>query len=150
MSSLLFGSAARHLFSDLHCWPMRRLPLICFFAVLTIPSFCATPSGIPRELARDRATLISDLHYRLQFTLVPHASNTAGHEELTFRLQSAAPLLIDYREGTVHKLQVNDSDTPIQTENGHIVLPQEKLRPGENHLVFDFESPVAPAGKAIT
>src|SRR5438045_3334055 len=136
--------------NDLHCWRMRCRLLSCLLAILPVFSFCTTPSGIPRELAQERARLISDLHYRLQFTLVPHASTTAGHEDLTFRLQSAAPLLIDYREGTVHKLLINDRDTPIQAENGHILLPQEKLRGGENHIAFDFESPVAPAGKAIT
>jgi len=136
--------------NDLHCWRMRCRLLSCLLAILPVFSFCTTPSGIPRELAQERARLISDLHYRLQFTLVPHASTTAGHEDLTFRLQSAASLLIDYREGTVHKLLINDRDTPIQAENGHILLPQEKLRGGENHIAFDFESPVAPAGKAIT
>jgi len=129
---------------------MRWRPLICILSLFTLPSFCATPSGIPRELAQERARLVSDIHYRLQFTLAAHASTTAGHEDLTFRLLSAAPLLIDYREGIAHKLLINDDETPIQTENGHILLPQEKLRSGENHIAFDFESPLAPAGKAIT
>ena len=128
---------------------MRWSRLICLVTVLCVSSFCATPSGIPRELARERARLISDLHYRLKFTLVPHATSTTGHEDVTFRLQSTGPLLIDYREGTVHKLQINDTDAPIQSENGHIVLPSAKLRAGDNHIAFDFESPVAPAGKAI-
>jgi len=129
---------------------MRWRVLICFLTFVAPYSLSATPNGIPRELAQERARLISDLHYRLHFTLVPHASMTSGHEELTFQLQSGAPLLIDYREGTVHRLVINDSDTPIQAENGHILLPQEKLRAGENHIAFDFESPVAAAGKAIT
>lgn len=129
---------------------MRWLASVFFLLILTTASFAAVPSGIPRELARERSQLVSDLRYHLQFNLVPHAATTAGHEELTFRLKSVAPLLIDYREGTVRKLQINGADVPIQTENGHILLPKENLQVGENRAVLDFESPIAPAGKAIT
>src|SRR5437588_6653771 len=124
--------------------------VILTLAVLAAPSFCATPVGIPRELAQARAELVSDLRYRLHFTLVPHASTTAGRVELRFQLRALSPLLIDYRDGVVRKLEVNDSDTTVEAENGHIVLPRQKLRVGENRVAIDFESPVAPAGKAIT
>jgi aminopeptidase N len=128
--------------------PLRLFPLLI---VLSTVSFAAAPSGIPRELARERAALVSDLHYHLQFTLIPHASSTSGHADILFQLKSAtAPLLIDYREGTASKLQINGSAVPVVAENGHIVLPQDKLRTGENKLSIDFVSPVAPAGKAIT
>src|SRR5207237_8556954 len=59
-------------------------------------------------------------------------------------------LLIDYRDGVVRNLELNDSDTTVEAENGHILLPQQKVRGGENRVAIDFESPVAPAGKAIT
>lgn len=130
---------------------MRLLLLLSLLVILSPFSFASAPSGIPRELARERAALISDLHYRLQFTLVAHASSTSGHADISFQLKSAAaPLLIDYREGTASNLQINGSAVPVVAENGHIVLPQEKLRAGENKLSIDFVSPVAPAGKAIT
>jgi aminopeptidase N len=129
---------------------MRWLIPGFLFLLLVSPSFAAAPSGIPRELARARAQLLSDLHYRLHFTLVAHASTTAGHEEITFNLKSVAPILIDYREGTASRLQINDGDVSVQAENGHILLPKEKLQAGQNRVVLDFESPVAPAGKAIT
>ena len=133
----------------LHCWPMRWLISLLF--LLFLPScFAAAPNGIPRELARERAALISDLHYQLNFTLKEHAWSAPGHEELTFKLKSAVPLLIDYREGTVTRLLVNGADTPVQSENGHILLPKDKLSAGENKIQFDFESPVGPAVKAIT
>jgi len=127
-------------------WPAAFLILVS----LTSASLADAPSGIPRELAREREQLISDLHYHLNFTLVAHASTTAGHEDLSFQLKSAAPLLLDYREGTTSKLKINDSEAPLQRENGHILLPENKLRSGENHIALDFESPIAPAGKAIT
>ena len=128
---------------------MRRLTSLLFL-FFTSTCFAAAPSGIPRELARERAALISDLRYQLSFTLKEHASSAPGHEALTFQLKSAVPLLIDYREGTVSHLVVNGADTPVKSENGHILLPQDKLRAGENKIQADFESPVGPAGKAIT
>jgi len=129
---------------------MRSPAAFLIFVTFTSVSFAAAPSGIPRELARERAQLIFDLHYHLNFTLVAHASTTTGHEDLSFQLKSAAPLLLDYREGTASKLKINDSEVPIESENGHILLPEDKLHAGENHIALDFESPVAPAGKAIT
>ena len=129
---------------------MRWLISLLFSLSVISSSFAVAPSGIPRELARERARLVSDLHYKLDFTLEPHASSTVGHEEMTFQLKSVAPLLIDYREGKASHLSVNDTDVPVQTENGHIVLPALDLRAGENRIAIDFESPVGPAGKAIT
>ena len=129
---------------------MRWAGLISLLLFLAVPCIASAPSGIPQELARERARLISNVRYRLSFTLVPHAATTQGHEELRFHLQSPAPLLLDYRDGTPSNLRVNDREVPVHTENGHILLPQQDLRAGENRLDLDFASPVAPAGKAIT
>jgi aminopeptidase N len=125
-------------------------PTAVSFLFFASTCFAAAPTGIPRELARERAQMISALRYHLFFRLVPHASSTVGREELAFKLKSATPLLVDYREGTVSKVEVNSDTVPVQQQNGHILLPAEKLRAGENRVIFEFESPVAPAGKAIT
>jgi aminopeptidase N len=130
---------------------MRWLTSLILFCLSFLPnSFAAAPSGIPREFARERAQLISDLHYKLQFTLKEHATSTVGREELSFQLKAAVPVWIDYREGKASRLQINGTDTPVQAENGHILLPQQNLHAGENRISINFESPVAPAGKAIT
>jgi aminopeptidase N len=129
---------------------MRCVSLICFVFLLAIPCIASAPSGIPRELARERAHLISNVRYRLSFTLAPHAPTTSGHEELTFELKSPAQVLLDYREGTASNLRINDAEVPVQSANGHILLPEDKLRAGPNRISLDFVSPVAPAGKAIT
>jgi len=114
------------------------------------PAKPVTPEGIPRELARKRASEISDLRYHILFTLAPHAANTPGHEEINFRLRAPVQLLLDFREGTATTLMVNNTAVPVKAENGHIELPADKLRAGENRVTLDFTSPVAPAGKAIT
>jgi aminopeptidase N len=108
------------------------------------------PDGIPRELARKRASQISDVRYRLRFTLTPHASTVSGHEELQFRASSSGAVWLDFREGTVAKLNVNGVAGPVDIENGHIQLPANAIHAGENTVAMDFTAPVAAAGKAIT
>lgn len=108
------------------------------------------PDGIPRELAHQRASQISEIQYRLRFTLVSHAPSTAGHEELQFRSSAAAAVLLDFREGTVQSLVVNGTTVPGKIEHGHIELPASTVRTGENSVTIDFTAPVATAGKAIT
>src|SRR5215471_13478319 len=122
-----------------------------FFLLATAPRlFAAAPEGIPRDLARQRASQISDLRYHLQFTLTPHAPSVAGHEEIQFRLKTPASLLIDFREGSAANLSINGKPSAAKIENGHTELPGSLLQAGVNIVIVDFTAPVAPAGKAIT
>lgn len=106
--------------------------LLLLLAVAVLPGFAVTPDGIPRSLARERAERIVGLRSEIQFNLLPHAPSTAGHEELIFKLKSAGPLLLDFREGTVSKVVVNGREAPAKVENGHIVLPAELLKINPN------------------
>jgi len=110
----------------------------------------APPDGIPRDMARQRATQISDVRYQLRFTLTPQAPSASGHEELHFRANSSAAILLDFREGTAANLTVNGTTVPVRIESGHIELPANAIHAGENVVSLDFTAPVAPAGKAIT
>ncbi|HSB75642.1 MAG TPA: M1 family aminopeptidase, partial [Terriglobales bacterium] len=125
-------------------------PRLCCFLLLALSAFAAAPPGVPRDLARRRAAEISGLRYRVSFVLLPHSATTAGHEELTLTLKSPQPLLLDYRDGTVSRMTVNGGEISVSSENGHLQLPADKLRAGENTVTLDFTSAVAPAGKAIT
>ena len=107
---------------------------VCFALVLLASATAGwgqSPNGIPRSLARERAARIVELRSEIQFDLVPRAPSTAGHEELIFKLKTAGPLLLDFREGTVSKVRVNGKEAQAKIENGHIVLPAEllKIRP---------------------
>jgi len=113
------------------------------------------PVGIPRELAQERAQRVSDVRYRLRYTLVPKAPSTEGHEELTFQLKDGESkigkaLLLDFREGTISSLTLNGSKTEGKLDNGHIELPASQLKQGENKVSIEFRAPIATAGKAIT
>ena len=110
----------------------------------------AQPDGIPRDLARQRASQISDVRYQLRFTLTPHVLSVSGHEELRFHSNSSGPVLLDFREGTAANLTVNGVAVPAKIENGHIELPANVIHADENVVTMDFTAPVAPAGKAIT
>jgi aminopeptidase N len=108
------------------------------------------PEGIPRELARQRAAQLSDLHYHLRLALTPHTPSVSGHEDLRFRSNSSGPVLLDFREGTATNLTVNGTPIPARIENGHIELPSSAIHTGDNTVSMDFTAPVATAGKAIT
>lgn len=132
---------------------MRFLSTVFLLAVE--PSlFASTPEGVPRELARERSRRLSDLGYHIQFILTPHSGLVQGHEEIRFRLKSAAPaagepLLLDFREGIVSGLWINGRAASMMADHGHLLLSADKLRLGENRVALDFTAPVATAGKAI-
>jgi aminopeptidase N len=109
----------------------------------------ATPAepGVSHALAIARAARISNLRYRLSFTLKEHESSVAGTETLTFDSKSAGDLSIDYRDGVLQSATLNGHAIPIQLENGHLHLPAVA---GANLLTLAFTSNAAPAGKAIT
>ena len=127
-----------------------RLRLFFFLLCSVSFAYASAPAGIPRELARERAAEISGLRYKVSFTLAPHAATTAGSEELRFTLKAPAPVLLDYRDGSVSSLTVNGASVPAVIDNGHIELPAARLVAGENTVKVVFTSHVAPAGKPIT
>ena len=135
--------------------------LLALAALLTIHLPAATPlnaqspaePGISRALATDRAQRVSNLHYKLELTLVPHAATMSGHEVIRFTLTEqgrAADLPIDFREGTIHASRLNGTRIPTTLVNGHLALPRALLHSGENTAELDFDAPIAASGAAIT
>jgi aminopeptidase N len=93
------------------------------------------PEGISRELARERAERIFDVRYDLSYKLEAKAPAAIGEEQIKFRLRPAsatpaanAPILLDFREGTISKVTVNGKEIPARIENGHIALPAELMK----------------------
>ena len=116
-------------------------------------TMAAPDAGISRALARARAARVADPHYDLRFTLRPHADAMPGQETLRFTLAAdatSADLPIDYREGSISSARLNGVAIATALKNGHLILPSNGLRAGENTLETEFASPVAPAGAAIT
>ncbi len=118
------------------------------FALTALCLKAASPDGIPREWASERARRISDIRYNLHFDLQPHAAATRGHEALTFQLIDNQPVWLDFRDGVIQTLTVNGVAAPTAMDNGHLRLPN--VTKGLNKVEIDFTASIAPAGKAIT
>ena len=131
--------------------PIRIIPasIIIILSALS-PSFAEAPRGISRALARERAAQISNVRYRLGFTLQPQAATTSVEEELRFSLKTLAPVLLDFRDGRIVSASVNGAVASVKSENGHLELPEENLRAGENAIRIRFTVPIAAAGKPLT
>ncbi|MBO0798192.1 MAG: ERAP1-like C-terminal domain-containing protein [Blastocatellia bacterium] len=116
--------------------------------------------GVSRELALQRAAQIRDLRYRLKLELLPGSARIKGSEQIGLKIADPSqPVILDFRdldptgkvsEGALSGLKVNDRSIkkPQQTR-GHIVLPAQYFRSGENTIALSFETGVAPAGRPI-
>ena len=114
----------------------------------------AAPEGIPRDLARFRAQQLKDIRYQLSYTITPKTDFISGHEELRFAQNAddrgILPEWLDFRDGSISKLTINGQSAATDILNGHVILPADLLKVGENVVEIDFTANVAPAGKAIT
>lgn len=129
----------------------RWIILFLTTVALNVPAPAQAPLGIPRALAQERAANVSDLHYALHYTLLPHSGQTEATESLRFALKQAnGALLLDFRDGRVSSLAVNGTPVTPEESNGHLVLSANHLRVGQNALEIHFTANVAPAEKAIT
>jgi len=128
----------------------RTRNLLATAILLAVPNAAmATPTepGVSRDLAAARAARLSNIRYRLSFTLKEHESAVAGTETLTFESRTAGDLSIDYRDGVLQSATLNGHPIPKELENGHLNLPAIV---GQNTLTLAFISNAAPSGKAIT
>ncbi len=129
-----------------------RAAIISFLGFITTAAQSAEiPDGIPRALAQERAARVSDLHYQLSYQLAPRAPSAPATEQIRFHLTDAsAPLLLDFRDGAVSELRLNNAPIPADIQHGHIVLPAAALRSGQNTVDAKFTANIGVAGKAIT
>jgi hypothetical protein len=103
--------------------------------------------GVSHALAIARAARLSNLRYKLSFTLKEHEPAVAGTETLAFDSKSAGDLPIDDRDGALQLATLSGKAIPTNLENGHLNLPAIA---GRNTLTLAFTSSSALAGKSIT
>jgi aminopeptidase N len=127
--------------------PMIRRLVVPFLVISA--ALAQAPEGIPRQLARERATNISDVHYKLSLSLKPHATDVPGSVEITFTLKQPAETLLDYRDGALKGVVLNGQTSAAKVQNGHIILPAAWLHAGQNTVDFMFTSHAGPAAKPI-
>ena len=106
--------------------------------------------GISGELARHRATTLSDVEYDLALDL-RDADSAAGEVVLRVeRASEAGDLVVDFRGTSLDSVVANDSAvTDYIWRDGHIRIPERHLRTGRNELRFRFATPIAASATSI-
>src|SRR5258706_12644773 len=109
------------------CSQMRLFTVL--LAVFQLGAVAMDP-GVPRDLARIRAEMISDVRYRLSFELAPGAAHLKGRVEIKLRLRRPSDhVVLDFRDldgsgkiidGTINDVTINrQSVTDLPQLNGH-------------------------------
>jgi len=131
--------------------PDRSLTLAVRLALIAGVALAQGPGlGVSRDLARQRAAQISDVQYKLSIELAPDVAVMPGHIEVSWKWAGTGDVVLDYRDGSFSHVTVNDTRAEATQVDGHIILAGRYLRAGENKVAMDFESGIAPAGRAIT
>ena len=97
--------------------------------------------GISQTLASERATNISSVRYTLALN-VPAQKQEPVRGTMSVRLVLAdrAPLIFDFAQPAdkVSSIRANGQVVPIRSEHGHLVVPGESLKRGENVVDIVF------------
>jgi len=124
---------------------MRFLRLLVMVGILwraTAWAQSATPvAGVAFELAEQRAANIGDLRYGLALTIPKLAGEPiSGEATMRFRLKDgASPLVLDFGTSAAHVRAVDaNGHGEFTWTDGHIVIPQESLRTGDNAITVRF------------
>jgi aminopeptidase N len=108
--------------------------------------------GISEALAHARASRLTNIRYDLAFTIpAVRTQPIAGRALIRFSLSDATePLVLDYqpdRSGFLRRVEANGRETAIRQVNGHIIVPIEALREGENNLELEFNAGDGPLNR---
>ena len=108
--------------------------------------------GISDALARARSARVSNLRYDLAFTVpAERAQPVGGRALIRFALSTTSePLILDYqpdRAGILRAVEANGAKIAVRQVNGHIVIPPDALREGENSLELDFNAGDVPLNR---
>src|SRR6476469_5813604 len=109
--------------------------------------------GISEALAHDRAARISNLRYDLAFTIpAARAEPISGRALIRFALKSAdGPVVLDYqpdKSGFLRAVEANGRETKVRQVNGHIIVPADAVRVGDNAIALDFNAGDVPLNRS--
>ncbi|HUV35394.1 MAG TPA: M1 family aminopeptidase, partial [Patescibacteria group bacterium] len=101
-------------------------------------------AGVPADLARERAASVSDVRYRLIFT-VPRDGRVACIAHVSFDLAAVdGPLVLDFAGESVGSVEDAEERVPFVFTDEHITIPAHHLRAGENHFEIICRPSEAP------
>ena len=97
--------------------------------------------GIPDALAKERAAAIGTLRYDLFFT-VPGDVNepVQGRAVVRFTLRAPHRVVLDFAQPRDHirSVRIGTADAPFAFADGHLTIPAEATRSGENEIAIEF------------
>jgi len=100
--------------------------------------------GVPRTLAEARAARVSALRYELHVTIPAVVTEPVmATETIRFALADASSSLpLDFSEPGDHisSLRVNGRNVPVQSVDGHVLLPAAALLAGDNEVRLSFRA----------
>lgn len=120
----------------------------CLFQLLSVTCFAqqrtkpvAVEPGVSLTLANARSATISNIQYKLHFT-VPTAQNALieSTETIDFKLNKLIDLQVDFKQDLDHikQISVNGKTIPVDFKAEHILVKQEYLKVGNNHVEIEF------------
>ncbi len=123
--------------------------LLALMAVDTSPNYLEP--GISLVLAEHRAATVRNVRYDLAFELpAPVSEPVRGRERVRFELASPADVVLDFAVPPDRLLSVSVDGTQVaaRSVNGHIVVPSDRTRAGENAIDVEFIAGDAPLNRS--
>jgi aminopeptidase N len=121
---------------------------LCLFLLLSASCFAqevtnpiAVEPGVSLALASSRSAAISNIQYKLHFTIpVEQTAPIQSTENIDFKLNKLIHLQIDFKQNADHikQVSVNGKTIPIDFQAEHILVKQEYLKVGANHVEIGF------------
>ena len=97
--------------------------------------------GISEALARERASTLGSLRYELTFVVPADLGEPVqGRVILRFTLDAPHRVVVDFAQPRDHVLsvQAGGSDVPVMFGDGHLTIPAQSTRAGENEFSIGF------------
>jgi aminopeptidase N len=97
--------------------------------------------GIPDALARERAASIVSLRYDLAFTVPGDVSQPVqGRAVIRFTLRAPQRVVFDFAQPRDHirSVRIGAADVPFAFANGHLTIPAEATKSGDNEVAIEF------------
>ncbi len=132
---------------------MKHISLTFIFILFSqLISNCqpSTNYHLTQKEAEERASLLSNIKYNLNIRLSKDES-FEGNVIITFDTWKSANLRLDYFDGEIQSVEMNDSHIleTIQHKNGVVILPASSVRAGKNILKVNFRTQYSRSGNGL-
>jgi aminopeptidase N len=97
--------------------------------------------GIPDSLARERVAAIGTLRYDLTFSIPGDVNEPVqGRAVVRFTLRAPHRVVLDFAQSRDHirSVRIGAAEVPFTFADGHLTVPAEATRSGENEIAIEF------------